>query len=100
MSDQTITSLHECCARYLDNPSTDNFYTLREMVLQESWIPAQEQVPETNEKMLVSCKTKKGIRSINLAYYMRKFWHGQGSMSGVEAWMPLPIPYYGDDDAA
>lgn len=57
------------------------------------WIPVEERLPETDEFVLVSCRTKKGIGSVNRAYYSGGFWHGSGSMAGVVAWMPLPEPY-------
>ena len=65
------------------------------MTTSGGWIPVAERLPEDDEFKLVSCKTKAGVRSVNRAYYSRGFWHGQGSMSGVEAWMPLPEPYDG-----
>ena len=57
------------------------------------WIPVEERLPETDEIVLVSCRTKKGTASVNRAYYDGTSWHGSGSMSGVVAWMPLPEPY-------
>ena len=57
------------------------------------WIPVSERLPETDDLMLVSCRTKKGVNSVNRAYYSNDAWHGSGSMSGVIAWMPLPEPY-------
>ena len=57
------------------------------------WIPVSERLPEDERMVLVTCQTKKGIRSTNRAYYDGKFWHGSGSMSGVTAWQPLPEPY-------
>lgn len=57
------------------------------------WIPEKERLPENDEMVLVTCITKKGVRSVNRAYYSSGFWHGSGSMSGVIAWMPLPEPY-------
>lgn len=64
------------------------------------WVPADKCLPDTDEVMLVSCLTKKGVGNVNRAYYSDGFWHGSGSMSGVVAWMPLPEPYEGggDDD--
>ena len=60
------------------------------------WIPVSDRLPESDYMCLVSCKTKKGVKSVNRAYYSNGFWHGSGSMSGVEAWMPLPEPYTAD----
>ena len=54
------------------------------------WISVEERLPEHEDRVLVACRTKKGAQSINLAYYSDGFWHGQGSMSGVTHWMPLP----------
>ena len=59
----------------------------------DNWIPVVERLPEDERMVLVTCQTKKGIRSTNRAYYDGKFWHGSGSMSGVTAWQPLPEPY-------
>ena len=57
------------------------------------WIPVQGRLPEDERMVLVTCQTKKGIRSTNRAYYDGTFWHGSGSMSSVTAWCPLPEPY-------
>ncbi len=57
------------------------------------WIPVEERLPEDERMVLVTCQTKKGIRSTNRAYYDGTFWHGSGSMSSVTAWYPLPDPY-------
>ena len=54
------------------------------------WISVEERLPEHEDRVLVACRTKKGAQSINLAYHSDGFWHGQGSMSGVTHWMPLP----------
>lgn len=62
------------------------------------WIPCSDQLPETEEMVLVSCETKKGYKSVNRAYHSNGFWHGSGSMSGVVAWQPLPDPYEGEVD--
>ncbi len=62
----------------------------------DGWIPVDERLPEDERMVLVTCQTKKGIRSTNRAYYDGKFWHGSGSMSGVTAWQPLPEPYKED----
>lgn len=59
----------------------------------QGWIPVEERLPEDERMVLVTCQTKKGIRSTNRAYYDGAFWHGSGSMSSVTAWQPLPDPY-------
>lgn len=59
----------------------------------QGWIPVEERLPEDEKMVLVTCQTKKGIRSTNRAYYDGTFWHGSGSMSSVTAWQPLPEPY-------
>lgn len=61
--------------------------------MEEKWIPVAEKLPDTDEMMLVTCKTQKGVLNVNRAYYDGNFWHGSGSMSGVIAWMPMPEPY-------
>ena len=59
----------------------------------DGWIPVEEKLPEDDSMVLVTCRTKKGVLSVNRAYCDGAFWHGCGSMSGVTAWMPLPEPY-------
>ena len=59
----------------------------------EGWIPVEERLPKDERMVLVTCQTKKGIRSTNRAYYDGTFWHGSGSMSSVTAWQNLPEPY-------
>lgn len=54
------------------------------------WIDANKILPKDDLKVLVCCRTKKGIRSINMAYRFNDCWHGNGSMSGVTHWQPLP----------
>ena len=61
------------------------------------WIPVAERLPEDDAMMIVTCRTKKGVLSVNRAYYSNGCWHGSGSMSGVIAWMPLPEPYDPED---
>ena len=61
--------------------------------INDGWIPVGERLPEDDRMVLVTCQTKKGIRSVNRAYCDGAFWHGSGSMSGVIAWRPLPEPY-------
>ena len=57
------------------------------------WILCSERLPDNDNKVLVTCRTQKGVLSVNRAYYWNGYWHGSGSMSGVIAWMPLPEPY-------
>ena len=64
-----------------------------EVINESMWIPVDQRLPETDEYVLVSCKTKKGVKSVNRSYYSGKFW--AGVMPEVEAWMPLPEPYSG-----
>ena len=61
--------------------------------MNDDWIPVEKRLPEDERMVLVTCQTKKGIRSTNRAYYDGAFWHGSGSMSSVTAWQPLPDPY-------
>ncbi len=60
------------------------------------WIPCRERLPEDENIVLVTTETKKGLRNVNRAYCIDGFWHGNGSMARVIAWMPLPEPY--DDE--
>lgn len=66
---------------------------LRKKFNNDGWIPVEKRLPEDDSMVLVTCQTKKGIRSVNRAYCDGAFWHGNGSMSGVIAWQPLPEPY-------
>lgn len=59
--------------------------------------PKEHDCTPYDSMVLVSCRTKKGIDSVNRAYYSDGYWHGSGSMSGVVAWMPLPEPYGGKE---
>lgn len=61
--------------------------------MNDRWISVEDRLPEDDRMVLVTCQTKKGIRSVNRAYCDGAFWHGSGSMSGVIAWRPLPEPY-------
>ena len=54
------------------------------------WTSVKERLPVEDLRVLVCCKTQKGVRSINLAYQEKGFWHGSGSMSNVTHWMMLP----------
>ena len=67
-------------------------------VKNDGWISVEESVPEDERMVLVTCQTKKGIRSTNRAYYDGTFWHGSGSMSSVTAWQNLPEPYKPDEN--
>lgn len=56
----------------------------------ENWIKVTNKLPPENERVIVCCTTKKGVRNINLAYHENGFWHGNGSMAGVTHWLPMP----------
>lgn len=68
--------------------------------MMSGWVPVRSGLlPEVNELVLVTCRTKSGMRSVNRAYVDEHgWWHGAGSMSGVTAWMTLPDPWDGDED--
>lgn len=70
-----------------------NFDLIMKKIKRGAWIPVEEYLPGSDEMVLVTCKTKKGVRSVNRAYYEDGFWHGSGSMSGVIAWSYMPEPY-------
>ena len=84
------TETVDCCERCGENhPSHISDAT----DMNDDWIPVEKRLPEDERMVLVTCQTKKGIRSTNRAYYDGAFWHGSGSMSSVTAWQPLPDPY-------
>ena len=64
---------------------------------QTEWRLVDNELPADDTLMLVTCRTKKGVLSVNRAYYSNGVWHGSGSMAGVIAWMPLPEPYDPED---
>lgn len=61
--------------------------------LNDGWIPVEERLPEDEEMVLVTCKTKVGRLSVYRAWRGGGYWHGTGSISDVIAWQPLPEPY-------
>ena len=107
--EEAIKHIKAMCQMLLgaDNkPISDTYYAL-EVALEElsdepcedairRWIPVSDRLPDNDDMMLVTCRTKKGVSSVNRAYYSRGSWHGSGSMSGVIAWMPMPEPYSGE----
>lgn len=58
----------------------------------DNWISVNDRLPEEDKRVIVCCRTKKGVQNINLAYQCNGFWHGSGSMSSVTHWQPLPEP--------
>jgi hypothetical protein len=56
------------------------------------WISVTKKLPEpdSNTKYLVCCRTTKGLRSINIAWFDGSFWYSMGSMAVVTHWVPLP----------
>ena len=91
----------ECNMENRSNIACDNCYEcIKEACkniirkhMNDGWIPVEERLPEDDSMVLVTCQTKKGIRSVNRAYCDGAVWHGSGSMSGVIAWRPLPDSY-------
>ena len=61
--------------------------------MNDGWIPVEERLPEDEEMVLVTCKTKVGRLSVYRAWRGGGYWHGTGSISDVIAWQPLPEPY-------
>ena len=90
----TEEHISELCRDFVVIPK--QLLPVLEQVQGQRWIPVEERLPETDDMVLVTCKTKKGVLSVNRAYYCNGSWHGSGSMSGVIAWMPLPEPYRED----
>lgn len=54
------------------------------------WISVKDRLPEDDKRVIVCCQNKKGLQNINMAYQVKGFWHGNGSMAGVTHWQPLP----------
>lgn len=54
------------------------------------WISVKDRLPEEDKRVIVCCQNKKGLQNINMAYQVKGFWHGNGSMAGVTHWQPLP----------
>ena len=62
-----------------------------------TWRSFSVELPEVNDRMLVSSTTTKGEKRINIAYYKDGSWHGNGNLDNVTAWMPLPeLPEFED----
>lgn len=57
-----------------------------------AWIPVEERLPDTEERVMCCTETKKGNKNITIGYYMDGAWRC-GMNSNVTAWMPLPEPY-------
>lgn len=62
-----------------------------------AWIPCAERLPETEEYVLCTTETKKGLRQVVKGYYMHdvKDW-ACGMNRNVLAWQPMPEPWKGD----
>jgi len=60
------------------------------------WIPCAVRLPETEEYVLCTTETKKGLRQVVKGYYMHdvKDW-ACGMNRNVLAWAPMPEPYKG-----
>ena len=88
-----IRDMYFTGAAQLD-PYWENFG--KEKAAPDNWIPVTKKLPPEEEMVLVSCRTAKGVNTVNRAYYMNGSWHGSGSMSGVKAWQPMPDAYEGE----
>ena len=62
-----------------------------------TWRLSSDELPETNDRMLVCSTTTKGEKRINIAWYSDGKWHGNGNLDNVTAWMPLPQLPEGND---
>lgn len=62
------------------------------------WIPCTERLPETEDYVLCTTETKKGLRQVVRGYYMHdvKDW-ACGMNRNVLAWAPMPEPYKGEE---
>lgn len=80
----------------LPSAQPERMTMMMESFEKNQWIPVTEKLPDDQGMVLVSCRNKKGLNSINRAYYWNGYWHGSGSMSGVKAWKPLPKVYGGE----
>lgn len=90
----------QCVERLNDFEKTQTAHclaALQEEQRKHQWIPVAERLPDQDDMVLVTCRTKKGMLSVNRAYLSNGFWHGSGTMSGVIAWMLLPEPYQPTD---
>lgn len=54
-----------------------------------NWRHPDEDLPKTNEQVIVITETKSGRIGWNRAYWDGTFWHGSGSMANVIAWAEI-----------
>ena len=59
---------------------------------EDGWIPASEQLPEHDERVLCQTETKKGVINFIIGYHDDIRWCC-GMNSNVVAWRPLPEPW-------
>lgn len=75
---------------------------MRENQSAQQWIPCSERLPEKSGKYLVSCKANAYSNITTAAHWQSRYKHwdmtGARSHWRVDAWMPLPEPYKGDDN--
>ena len=61
------------------------------------WIPVKERLPDPYVTVLVS-GVSGGLKAVNLAFYKERKWYCTYDWKqwgvDIEAWMPLPDPYY------
>ena len=69
---------------------------------EREWIDARtDRVPMTDDEVLVSLRKKSGQRDVLKGSYLpeNKMWFwGVNGIGEVEAWQPIPDPYYGGED--
>lgn len=80
------------CEKYYREGSAEDFEKLL-----PHWIPCTERLPETEEYVLCTTETKKGLRQVVRGYYMHdvKEW-ACGMNRNVLAWAPMPEPWKGE----
>ena len=78
----------------------DVIYRLRDFPTADPvpWIPCTERLPETEDYVLCTTETKKGLRQVVKGYYMHdvKDW-ACGMNRNVLAWQPMPEPWNGKE---
>lgn len=80
----TSLLIEECFKLYQEH--------IRRLPVASDWVPVEKSLPETDESVLVTAKTAKGLSVLRASYSEGK-WKGAGGNLTVTAWQPLPDPY-------